>query len=35
MAVNLIKAIAYLLLNAVQVYTLLRATRNGFSRAYA
>ena len=34
MAVNLIKAIAYLLLNAVQVYTLLRSTRNGFRRAY-
>lgn len=34
MAINLIKAIAYLLLNAVQIYTLLRSTRNGFSRAY-
>ena len=35
MVISLIKAIAYLLLNAVQVYTLLRSTRAGFARAYA
>lgn len=34
MIISLIKAVAYLLLNAVQIYTLLRSTTSGFRRAY-